>query len=68
VFDVCTSLTNVYYQGTAVDWERISNSADDENYLMDATLYYFSETQPTIAGNYWHYVEGVPTVWVYTDK
>ena len=25
--------------------------------------YYYSETEPTTVGNYWHYVNGEPTVW-----
>ncbi len=31
--------------------------------LTSATRYYYSETTPTEAGNYWHYVDGVPTPW-----
>ena len=56
VFNGCVALTSVYYQGTAIDWEKISNGADD-SFLANATLYYYSQTQPTIAGNYWHYDE-----------
>ena len=26
--------------------------------------YCFQITTPTSAGNYWHYVEGIPTIWV----
>ena len=29
-----------------------------------AKRYYYSETPPTGDGNYWHYVDGVVTVWV----
>ena len=58
----CSSLTSVYYDGTATDWASISigsyNSA-----LSYATRYYYSETQPTATGNYWHYIDGVPTAW-----
>ena len=56
MFNGCVALTSVYYQGTAIDWEKISNGADD-SFLANATLYYYSQTQPTIAGNYWHYDE-----------
>ena len=28
-----------------------------------ATHYFYSETEPTGEGNYWHYVDGVPTPW-----
>ncbi|MBQ9715098.1 MAG: leucine-rich repeat domain-containing protein [Clostridia bacterium] len=32
-----------------------------------ALTYWYSETQPTTAGNYWHYVNGEPTVWGVAD-
>jgi len=58
----CSSLTSVYYTGTAEQWGQISIYSGNEC-LTNATLYYFSETQPTTEGNYWHYVDGVPTKW-----
>ena len=27
------------------------------------TVYFYSENEPTESGNYWHYVDGVPTAW-----
>ena len=61
-FDRCRELLTVYYHGTASEWSEIV--IDWENaYLLEATRYYYSETQPTEAGNYWRYVDGVPTVW-----
>ena len=62
-FKGCTGLTTVYYSGTAEAWAKISINSYDEN-LTNATIYYYSETQPTTTGNYWYYDEnGVPTVW-----
>jgi hypothetical protein len=59
----CSNLTIVYYDGTAEDWESVSIKSDNTA-LTDATRYYYSETQPTTTGNYWHYDEnGVPTKW-----
>ncbi|MBQ9709005.1 MAG: hypothetical protein IJV67_00080 [Clostridia bacterium] len=44
------------------DWAKITiNNYNSE--LTNATRYYYSETQPTVAGKYWHYVNGVPTAW-----
>ena len=62
-FYECYNLTSVYYGGTAEDWANIT--IYDVNYeLTDATRYYYSETQPTLSGNYWHYDEnGDITVW-----
>ena len=58
----CNSLTTVYYGGTAEEWAGISIGYDEYD-LTDATRYYYSETQPTTTGDYWHYVNGVPTKW-----
>ncbi len=61
-FDGCTSLNTVYYGGTADDWAGIDISYS--NYALTSdTLYYYSETEPAASGNYWHYVDGVPTKW-----
>ncbi len=61
-FGACSELTTVYYTGTAEEWDAISiDSKNDE--LTSATRYYYSETRPTEAGNRWHYVDGVPTIW-----
>lgn len=67
VFNNCKQLSAVYYMGTASDWDlRYRNGAISyigNDYLKNATRYYYSETQPTEQGNYWHYVDGVPTIW-----
>ena len=61
-FYSCENLTSVYYTGTASEWEKIEIDFYNSD-LTDATRYYYSETQPTDSGNYWRYVDGVPTVW-----
>ena len=58
----CSKLTTVYYKGSVQDWAKISIGFSNDN-LMFATRYYYSESKPTSSGNYWHYVNGVPTVW-----
>ena len=62
-FDDCSKLNTVYYAGTADDWENISIGG--ANYkLTDATRYYYSETEPAVSGNFWHYDEnGEIAVW-----
>ncbi|MBQ9730254.1 MAG: leucine-rich repeat protein, partial [Clostridia bacterium] len=65
-FSYCPNLTSVYYKGTASDWENIAIDVDGNDNLTSATRYYYIENQadvPTDGGNYWHYVEGVPTAW-----
>ena len=49
--------------GTAGDWDAIEILNDNED-LINATRYYYSETAPTEAGNYWHYdANGEIEVW-----
>lgn len=58
-------LKSVYYGGTAEDWNKIAIGKYNGN-LTDATRYYYSATAPLEEGNFWHYIEDVPTVWTYT--
>ena len=61
-FEGCTLLSKVFYKGTPHEWSvRFIRRGNDA--LIGATVYYYSETEPDAAGNYWHYVSGVPTVW-----
>ncbi len=56
-------LSTVYYEGTAGDWDDISIDLGNDC-LTSATRYYYSEAQPSdTTYQYWHYVDGVPTVW-----
>ena len=57
--------TNVYYGGTADDWNKIA-IGNSNSKLTDAARYYYSASAPTQEGSFWHYLEGVPTVWTYT--
>ena len=56
-------LNAVYYEGTAEEWSSINIDPWSNDRLINAPKYYYSEEQPTESGNYWHYVDGVPTVW-----
>ena len=57
-------LGSVYYGGSQAEWEAITIKGLNTD-LTGSTIYYYSETQPTEAGNYWHYDDdGVtPVVW-----
>lgn len=46
------TLSEIYYVGNASDWSAIDGAT---NFAGDATIYYYSASQPTQAGNYWHY-------------
>lgn len=64
----CSSLKTVYYGGTENQWNMISIDTVNDN-LESATRYYYSKTNPfegesaVTDGNYWYYVDGVPTIW-----
>ncbi len=67
----CRSLQTVYYTGSADEWNNISIIDSFNSYLTDATRYYYSESEPALnsfgteyIGDYWHYVDGVVTVWI----
>ena len=65
-FSNCYGLT-VYYGGTAEEWSAI-NIGSSNTPLTSATVYYYSdnlsEEQKADGNNYWHYVNGVPTIWI----
>lgn len=56
-------LNAVYYEGTAEEWRSISIDSWANDRLIKAPKFYYSDTEPTEEGNYWRYVDGVPTVW-----
>ena len=62
-------LEAVYYCGTIEQWNAI-NISDTNVELNNAVVYCYSESEPSLNddrtdydGNYWHYVDGVVTVW-----
>ena len=62
-FEDCTRLTRVYYGGTADEWSNIDIGLYNSN-LTSATRYYYSESDPSSEGSYWHYGEsGNIEVW-----
>lgn len=58
----CDNIERVYFNGTKLNWEYLPKG-NNENYLSYDKVYFFSGTRPTEDGNFWHYVDGVPTVW-----
>lgn len=64
----CDNFTTLYYGGTQEQWDYLAeNSSNLRNWnttLCAAERFYYSEEEPIFEGNYWHYVDGVPTIWV----
>lgn len=58
-----TNLIAVYYNGSTTSWETLEKKIGAyNNKLVEATRYYYSETQPTTEGNYWHITSGIGTI------
>lgn len=49
---------DIYFNGTADQWSSI-----DKTENTNITVYFYSETTPTAGGSYWHYEDGVVTIW-----
>ena len=64
-FNGCTALAKVYYGGAnSTAWGQITIGTSNAPLSAGTvTLYYYSETAPAGAGNFWHWVNGVPTAW-----
>ena len=55
-----SAITKIYYGGTKAEYDKISGL----NYISDSvTVYFYSETEPEVEGNHWHYVNGEVTLW-----
>lgn len=62
-FAACINLKQVFYKGTVEDRNAIEYPDGKNQEISSATWYYYSAEQPSTSGNYWHYVNNVPTVW-----
>ena len=64
-----------YYRGTQAQWSQVIIDREErsdvlfnplptmEEWEENLTVYFYSESEPTEEGNFWRYVDGVPTVW-----
>ena len=44
------------------DWNGITIEA--MNRILDGNaVYYYAKSQPATDGDFWHYVDGTPTIW-----
>ena len=53
----------VYYLGNVTEWESVTKEKNNTD-LLNATIYYYSEVEPSSEGNYWHYgTNGEIVIW-----
>jgi hypothetical protein len=63
------NITHVYFHGTQAEYKevkensRAKGAAGRDYPFRDEVVYYYSETEPSEPGNYWHYVDGEATPW-----
>lgn len=64
-FSRCNALKTIFYEGAFEEWNNVKTTDDFtlNDVTGEATVYFFSETAPKGDGNYWHYVNNVPTPW-----
>lgn len=69
VFSSCTLLSTVYYKGTQEQFTKIIIDSGNAPFT-EAMVYFYSETEPTDNGYYWHYdIDGVtPVVWTKENR
>lgn len=56
------NLKKIFYGGTAEQWDGIKLEYGNGE-ITPAVRYYYSEEKPSVSNVYWHFVDGVPTVW-----
>ena len=61
-----TGINKVFFAGTSDDWLEVRILGENTP-IINATKYFYIANEadvPNDGGNYWHYVDGVPTAWV----
>ena len=57
-----TVIDHVCFNGDEDEWEQI-DGINFSTALENATVYYYLASKPLMPGDYWRYVDGVPTEW-----
>lgn len=62
-FDDCDSLKTLFFLGTEEQLDAV-DIAGGNDALINAKVYFYSETEPEIVGDFWHYGKnGSPEIW-----
>lgn len=56
---------DVFYKGSKSDWKKIDIGYSYVD--VDSSIYYYSVDAPCDYGDYWHYLDNIPTVWPYIE-
>ncbi|MBR2387658.1 MAG: leucine-rich repeat protein [Clostridia bacterium] len=68
-FSGCTSLVTVFYTESQAEWEQIllgvDNGGNGNDYFNNVKTYYYSESEPESAGDFWYYNDkNEPRCWL----
>lgn len=63
VFDKNSSIKTIYYMGLYTDWTKVKQNLTSNVQIKSASVYFYREIAPFSEGNFWHFVDGVPTPW-----
>jgi hypothetical protein len=63
VFGENSPLKTVFFEGDAQGFAALRIDGSGNGVLSKVTVAFLSEEAPTENGTYWHYVDGVPTLW-----
>ena len=56
--EVLQSVHTIFYRGSEGEWSGIEGAAS-----FEGTVYFYAETQPSEAGNYWYHIDGTIYLW-----
>lgn len=48
----------LFYRGSEAEWNEVKKGGG-----ISCDVYFYSETEPTGEGRYWHYADGKPEIW-----
>ena len=60
-FYLCPTTMITFYMGNEDEWNSVAIS--DKSTAINSNVYFYSNVQPENNGKYWHYVDGIPTIW-----
>ena len=58
----CDALKSIFFGGTEEQFDAIE-ILDGNDAMLDANIYFYSESKPDGDGTYWHYEKGNPVIW-----
>lgn len=65
-FGTGDKLTAIWYEGSFAEWQKLNVPLENGKYaykMMSAIVYFYAAEKPEVEGNYWRYVDGIPTAW-----